>query len=163
MEIRLLDPLDDLEALSRIYEESWKYAYKNIVPQSYLDSIPPGNWIPHLKDPAMSVLVLTDNGRFAGVSSFCPSRFDDFKNYGEIVSIYLLPEYMGWGMGKALLDKTVSQLSASGFKDIVLWVLEDNSRARKFYEGAGFVFSGKFLDDDIGGKALREMAYVYNL
>ena len=39
MEIRLLRDSDDRVAVSRIYEESWKFAYKGIVPQAYLDSI----------------------------------------------------------------------------------------------------------------------------
>ena len=44
MEIRLLRDSDDRVAVSRIYEESWKFAYKGIVPQAYLDSIPAGRW-----------------------------------------------------------------------------------------------------------------------
>lgn len=33
MEIRLLNDTDSREKISRIYEESWKYAYKGIVPE----------------------------------------------------------------------------------------------------------------------------------
>lgn len=39
MEIRDITPADDRMAISRIYEENWKYAYKRIVPQHSLDSI----------------------------------------------------------------------------------------------------------------------------
>ena len=44
MEIRFLDEKDDLFVISNIYESSWKHAYKNIIPQEYLDSIPAGRW-----------------------------------------------------------------------------------------------------------------------
>ena len=132
MEIRHLNSNDDLSKISHIYEESWKYAYKNIIPQTFLDSIPCGNWIPHLKDPEMNILVMLDNGKFIGVSTYCRSRFSDFQDFGEIVSIYLLPEYMDKGIGKQLLDKTISELSNLNFKNIFLWVLEENIRARKF-------------------------------
>lgn len=47
MEIRFIAPTDDRSEISRVYEESWKFAYKGIVPQSYLDSIPEGRW--HLR------------------------------------------------------------------------------------------------------------------
>ena len=67
MEIRHLNSNDDLSKISHIYEESWKYAYKNIIPQTFLDSIPCGNWIPHLKDPEMNILVMLDNGKFIGI------------------------------------------------------------------------------------------------
>ena len=45
MEIRLLNENDDLYAVSRIYKQSWKFAYQRIAPQEYLDNIPTGNWI----------------------------------------------------------------------------------------------------------------------
>ena len=45
MEIRHVKRTDDRYAISRIYEESRKFAYKGIVPQSYLDSIPVGHRI----------------------------------------------------------------------------------------------------------------------
>ncbi len=163
MEIRHLNSNDDLSKISHIYEESWKYAYKNIIPQTFLDSIPCGNWIPHLKSPEMNILVMLDNGKFIGVSTYCRSRFFDFQDFGEIVSIYLLPEYMDKGIGKQLLDKTISELSNLNFKNIFLWVLEENIRARKFYEKSGFVLSGKILEDNIGGKILKETAYTYNI
>lgn len=44
MEIRYMIPADDKMEISKIYEESWKYAYKGIIPQDYLDSIPKGRW-----------------------------------------------------------------------------------------------------------------------
>lgn len=45
MEIRPLRKSDDRLEVSRIYEESWKFAYQGIVPQSYLDGIPAGDFM----------------------------------------------------------------------------------------------------------------------
>lgn len=42
MEIRHLIKSDDKIAISHVYEESWKFAYKGIVPQDYLNQIPVG-------------------------------------------------------------------------------------------------------------------------
>jgi hypothetical protein len=42
---------------------------------------------------------------------------------------------------------------------VLLWVLEENRRARHFYERAGFAAPGDFLVDEIGGKSLREVLY----
>ena len=44
MGIREPRETDDRLAVSRICEESWRYAYRGIVPQSYLDGIPAGLW-----------------------------------------------------------------------------------------------------------------------
>ena len=37
MEIRLLLPGDDRREVSRVYEEIWRFAYRGIIPQAYLD------------------------------------------------------------------------------------------------------------------------------
>ena len=160
MVIRRLRADDDRNALSRIYEESWRFAYKGIIPQDYLDSIPKGQWAASADKPNISSLILTENGEMVGTASFCPSRFEDMAGWGEIVSIYLLPNFMGKGYGKMLFAEAVRGLEEVGFRDIFLWVLEENTNARRFYERQGFVPSGKYLDDNIGGKPLREMQYV---
>ena len=77
------------------------------------------------------------------------------------MSIYLLPEYMGRGYGTALLKKCISELESRGFEGILLWVLEENFRARRFYESRGFVCSGEYMCDSIGGRELREVMYLY--
>ena len=108
MEIRYITPADDKMTISRIYEESWKYAYKGIIPQDYLESLPEGRWVANLENSNGGTLVCVDNGRIVGTSSFCESRFNQFKGWGEIISIYLLPDYMGRGFGKVFLTQLLS-------------------------------------------------------
>lgn len=162
MEIRHVNAGDDRLAISRIYEESWKFAYRGIIPQSYLDSIPSGRWASRVDTPGMDSFVMLDGSRYAGTASCCPSRFSEYKGFGEIVSIYLLPEYMGKGYGRLLLDAAVFQLEKMGFRHIFLWVLEENYRARAFYEKLGFRPTENNLEDVIGGKSLREIQYRYH-
>lgn len=82
------------------------------------------------------------------------------EEYGEVVSIYLLPEHIGKGYGKLLFKSAVNELKKLGFNDIFLWVLEGNHRARRFYEKEGFTLSGRYLEVNIGGKSLNEVQYV---
>lgn len=161
MEIRYLTSRDDLSEISGIYEKSWKHAYKNIIPQSFLDSIPEGKWADRIGESGINSLVATENGSPVSTASFCRSRWQEYSGYGEVISIYFLPEYIGRGYGKYLLLKCVEELKKLGFSDILLWVLEDNHRAREFYEKNGFVNSGEYRVDVIGGKELKELLYVY--
>lgn len=163
MEIRHIQAADNKLAVSRVYEESWKYAYKDIVPQSFLDSIPVGKWASSLDAKGRNTLVMLDNGQIVGTSSYGDSRFEDFKGMGEIISIYLMPQYIGRGYGKSLLNAVIEELAESSYHEAFLWVLEKNYPARKFYEKNGFVKTDKFLDDTIGGKALREIQYILNI
>lgn len=163
MEIRHAVPDDDRLAISRIYEESWKFAYKNIVPQSYLDSIPTGRWAFCIDIDDMYNIVIIENGEYIGTASFCKSRFSELEDFGEIVSVYLLPQYIGNGYGRKLIEYAVGELKSLGYRDIFLWVLEENSRARAFYEKVGFRADGGYLDTEIGGKMLREVRYTYHI
>lgn len=159
--IRKVNLSDSREEISNVYEQSWKFAYKGIIPQEYLDSIPSGQWCVALDNPNRHTLVMLDGDKIIGTSSYCKSRFEDYMDWGEIISIYFLPEYMGRGYGTDLLEQAVRELKAMGFKQGFLWVLADNHRARHFYEKSGFKNSGEYMDNDIGGKKLRELQYVY--
>lgn len=161
MDIRYIKPDDDRVAISRVYEESWKYAYEGILPQDYLDSIPAGHWCKALDTSGWNTLVMVENGTIIGTSSFCASRFEDYADYGEIVSIYLLPEYIGKGYGSRLFSASVNELLKLGYHKLFLWVLEDNSRARRFYELQGFSATENVLSGNIGGKESREIQYQY--
>lgn len=161
MKIRYIFPDDDRMEISRIYEESWRYAYKGIVPQPYLDRIPRGFWAPRIDAPGRNTLLAVENRKIVGTSSFCKSRTAQFENWGEVISVYILPEYMGKGYGKALLKAAISELNKLGYTNIFLWVLENNIRARHFYEHIGFVQTDDSSIDTIGGKALREIRYIY--
>lgn len=163
MEIRHIKEYDDKFAISYIYEKSWKWAYRDIIPQSYLESIPTGSWTPRLSGFGRNSLVMLDGENYIGTSSYCEARLSEFAGFGEIVSIYLLPEYAGRGYGRQLLSAAVNELAELGCRDIYLWVLEENHRARVFYQKFGFVLSDEYLDTEIGGKKLRELQYRYHV
>lgn len=163
IEIRYLNETDDLLAVSGIYEASWKCAYRDILSRDYLESIPAGAWASGMERREMTTLVMLEEGRYIGVSSCCGSRFPEYDGWGEIVSLYLLPAYMGKGCGKPLLEAAVTALAAQGYRDVFLWVLEENRRTRAFYEKAGFRSGGECRTDVIGGKTVREIAYCRHI
>ena len=161
--IRKIRPEDDRMAISEIYEQSWKYAYKEILPQSYLHEIPRGYWASVIDSPGWNTLILLDQEKMIGTCSFCQSRFPQYKGCGEIISLYLLPAYMGKGYGRELLEAAISELAGQGYPEIFLWVLEQNYRARRFYEKFGFVKTEDVIEDEIGGRRVREIRYVRKL
>lgn len=160
MEIRRIREGDSRAALSRVYEESWKYAYRGILPQAYLDSIPEGQWANAVDHSGMSTLVLLEEGCITGTASFCKARELEMKTWGEIVSIYLLPASMGKGFGKKLFQFAVEELRQMGFRTLFLWVLEENRTARRFYEGMGLHPNGEERAIEIGGESFKEVRYI---
>ena len=152
------------------------------MPQAYLDSLPAGSWCGMVNRSGMNTLVVTAGEEIVGTSSYCERRpfdvrfdksfFSDrktvkkderTKDWGEIVSIYFLPQYMGKGHGMLLMQAVLGELRKTGYQNCCLWVLEENERARHFYEKIGFVPDGAYMEQEIGGELLREIRYVLSL
>ena len=150
----------DIDHVSRIYALSWKAAFRGIVPQTYLDALPENRWSPILAKSPFTSLVLLEEGQYVGTSAFGSARDESMPGWGEIVSIYLMPEYFGLGYGDKLLDAVVSSLKQEGYGDIYLWVLAENRRARRFYERHQFQHNGDTKCIEIGGEDLPEVRYV---
>jgi len=68
----------------------------------------------------------------------CVAYFDD--NGGHIGAVYVLPEYQGKGIGKALMREALNWLGDA--QDITLWTAAYNPDPIAFYRGMGFVESG---------------------
>ncbi|MPZ99320.1 MAG: GNAT family N-acetyltransferase [Dehalococcoidia bacterium] len=56
--------------------------------------------------------------------------------------IHLDPAYVGTGIGRALMAHALDDLRERGYRAVVLWVLEGNARARRFYEIGGWTPDG---------------------
>ncbi len=156
--------VDDVKDISRIYALSWKTAYVGMVPQDFLDAIDDHRWVDKFRqdigDGTLSALMVCDGDITVGCAAFGASREEKMPGWGEIVSIYLRPDYFGKGYGEALLKETVAALREQGHERIFLWVLRDNSRARRFYEKHGFVCSGEESTLEIMGEKLVDVRYV---
>ena len=98
---------------------------------------------------------------YIGTSSFCRSRFEQHPDSGEVISIYFMPDFIGKGYGHQLFETVLGELRKQGYLEVFLWVLEENVRARHFYESYGFSKTDDYLNDNIGGKEVREVRYVY--
>ena len=163
MEIRQTTPQDDFDEISRIYALSWKTAYRGIVPQHYLDELAETQWSSVLRGGRLHSFVAVEDQAYIGTFSVCAARDAAMSGWGEIVSIYLLPEYFGKGYGEPLLEKAVAELEKLGYDKIYLWVLEQNMRARRFYEKNGFSQTQDNITLEIGGKSLIETRYIRNI
>ena len=161
MEIRLMAEQDDRTAVGGVYAASWKEAYRGILPQSSLDALRAERWSGCLDLPGRHNFLLLDGGQIVGVSAVSAARAQDMAGWGEVISLYLLPAYQGRGYGKALLTAALQHLGNLGFRQAYLWVLEENRRARRFYEAFGFRESGVVQEECVEHVRLQELRYVW--
>lgn len=78
------------------------------------------------------------------------------------MAIYVLAEYWGKGIGAQLWASGLKRLVDQGYKVITLWVLAENQRAVRFYQGLGGreeLGSRRTLVR--GGVSLEEVRYVW--
>ncbi len=154
---------DDINVIAKIYVNSWKYAYRGIVPQEYLDNLSVEKYMKKLKDiSAPGEFVFELEGSVVGLAKVIACRDLDLDNSAEIQTIYFLPEYIGKGYGSTLLSWLREYASAEGYKNIIVWVLSANIRARRAYEKAGYK-SDLVKINNIGGENLQETRYLLNL
>lgn len=160
--IRYAD-VNDAKILGDIHSQSWKIAYKGMVPDVILNNITSEKRQKYfekaLTEGWEEVAIILKEEKALGLISIGKCRDEDKNDsYGEIWGIYLLPEYWNIGIGSELISWGLNELKKRNYKEVTLWVLEDNLNARKFYEIMGFEHDGTVKEITIG-KILNEYRY----
>lgn len=146
---------DDAQGVARVQVRTWQAAYAGVLPSDGLSRMSvdraAGQWQAH------PPLVAEEDGEIMGFASVGASRDDDAD--GELFAIYVEPGQWGTGVGRALIDAAEARLRERGYRDVILWVLEDNPRARRFYEVAGWHLDGARRPIDVLGVSVPEVRY----
>ena len=148
---------------------TWQVAYRGQLPDDFLDALSSTIdrrtefWARSIREaPAhrQHQLVATDGEGIVGFVTFGP-RDDEpgDQGTGELYAIYVDPDHWGGGYGRALFAAAERGLHDAGFSEAILWVLETNERARRFYEIAGWRPDGGQKTEHRGDVELREVRY----
>jgi len=155
----------DARAIAEIHVEAWRAAYREIVPDEYLDSLSidrrEAAWRQNLLAADTSTWVALESDAIVGWISAGPSRDTDAGgSAGEIWAVYVAPGCWRRGVGRSLCLQAEQYLRTEGFAAVTLWVLRDNERAVKFYQSFGFVpDNGATKELDLGAKNLTEVRF----
>ena len=154
----------DAHAIESIRVRGWQAAYRHVFPPADLDalSVDAGRWRPRLESPprGWTTFVAETDAGVVGFASVVPSR--DEEGVGELYAIYVDPDAWSTGAGRALIERAEEQLR-SGYGTASLWVLEDNPRARTFYERAGWAADGDWKAEERFGVRAVEVRYRKSL
>ncbi len=138
----------DGDAIGEVEVETWRVAYAGLIPAETIagfDAEPRKQmWRDGLaREHKAGTAVFVAEGD-AGVVGFAwvgASR--DEVGSAELYAIYLHPASWGTGVGRALLERAEESMRESGFVDALLWVIDGNERAARFYEAAGWFQDGR--------------------
>jgi ribosomal protein S18 acetylase RimI-like enzyme len=155
--------MDDARDIARIHVRAWQVAYRGLVAQSHLDSLSVDRreaaWRKNLASPTTQTSVAIDEGKVCGWISVGGCRDEDVgPEVAELWAIYVDPDHWRRGAGRALWDEAAQALASSGFREAVLWSLEDNAPALAFYRSLGFTPEpGLVKSFERDGVALQEI------
>lgn len=135
---------NDAETLFAIHRESAMTAYVEVFPPDryqFPDTEMREVWARALHNADTSVWIAERAGNPVGFATVSP---------GWLTNLFVVPAEWGRGAGAALHDEAVALLRSGGASIAQLWVLEENERARRFYETRGW--------RDDGGRSRSEFS-----
>lgn len=157
---------EDIEQIVDINIKDWKKEYKGIIDDEILNNLNRQEKIKKWKNNFNkgNVVVAEENGNILG---YC--RYDDNVVYentdidSEIIAIYVDCDKLRNGIGRKLVEYVKNDLKNRNKTKMVIWCLEKNQNARKFYEkiGGNLISNEKYFEKE--GKKYKEVGYIYNI
>jgi GNAT superfamily N-acetyltransferase len=159
--------LADAHAIAEIAVLGWQVGYRGILPDDFLDGLAVASreiaWRSILEsDPEgmAPAWIAERDGRAVGFVSSGPPRDEDVPlPAAEVFALYVLPTAWRQGLGRLLLTTAVDYWLSRRSATLTLWVLEDNARARTFYEATGWLPDGARQPLEMGAFSVAEIRY----
>jgi GNAT superfamily N-acetyltransferase len=160
--------MEDAAAIARVHVESWRSTYAGMLPEKMLLKLSSAEhearWWRHVlgrfRRNHFVYVAESDVDGVIGFGSAGSSRDRELHHTGEVYALYVLDQYQGAGVGKALFLALSERLGKERGPSMVVWVLSTNP-SRYFYETLG----GRRIatrKDRMGGVEVEETAYGWN-
>ncbi|MFN2465681.1 MAG: N-acetyltransferase family protein [Candidatus Dormibacteria bacterium] len=163
--------LEDIPALVALQARSWRSTYRGLVDDDFLDAIPMQKWLESWRAHFFGArrdtrcFVAEVEGRvigFSGAGGADPSE-QLGQDVAELHTIYVDDAHHGRGVGRRLMEAVLDYLRGEGYREVILWVLEGNDRARRFYEAGGWQPDGATGSDCWGASSVARVRYRLTL
>lgn len=163
--------VNDAAGIAAVHIAAWQGAYAGLLPATYLDALSEpataaartAQWQAGLRQGRDVAVAQDGGGRVVAFASLAPSRDGDAgPGVGEVTAIYAHPIIWGKGYGRVVHDAALAHLAAAGHRQVMLWVLAANVRARAFYVRRGWQVDlgpGGTRQDHVAGALVEEVRY----
>ena len=144
--------MDDAEGIVRAHEASWDAALAPLVGKTLGDLAPLAARVERaratLADPPEDACawVAERDGSIVGMA---------IASGAELRDLYVVPAAWGTGVATELMTAALDWIAARGAQEALLWVVEENRRARRFYEREGWAADGETRTSALGPVELR--------
>lgn len=158
----------DAATIAGIHVRAWQWAYRGLMPDAFLDGLSveerERSWLERLaSNDQKTTWLFETQSQMRGFVTCGPATDTMPDGTGQIFALYQEEQWAGTGVGKALLLHATRDLLDRRFSDAILWVLETNDRARRFYEKAGWTPDGARKEHKHPDHTRREVRYRLSL
>jgi len=158
--------LSDAEGIARAHTASWRTSYRGILPDAVLDRIDvdqrTATWRKVLQDRSVLTLVAYDTTH-RDIVGFCDAGRTrrDSPYAAEVYRFYLEHHARRHGLGREMFEAVTAWLRTQQLRTLIIWVLDNNHHARRFYEAMGGR-PGSRVPSVVSGFPVVELAYVWD-
>ena len=151
---------DEIPGLARFLDDCWRFAYRDILPCDYLDSLDSDarakKFLAGFDGGKTGFLIAVDDDQkdnnIIGAGVYGSSTNPNYSDCGEIMAIYVCHDSIGTGLGHNMFIQMEDSLKSTGYKKIILYVFTENHRAISFYQKHGYITIGQDEIELCGGK-----------
>ncbi|GAA1873058.1 GNAT family N-acetyltransferase [Asanoa iriomotensis] len=157
----------DIDDIGALHYDSRIAAYRDFVPIAGLQALSPESlaawWRERFtyESETHRLTVAVDDGRTVGFSYVGPEE-EHTAGVGQLYAIHLDPATQGRGFGRALMADALDTMRDNRWGSAVLWVLDGNAHARRFYERGGWRPDGREREELMGAAPTRQLRYALN-
>jgi ribosomal protein S18 acetylase RimI-like enzyme len=164
--------VEDAKEIAQVRVTTWRSAYQGLLPEKVLAELDVEDETEKYREgianlPPERGFFVAETGVPGRVVGYCicgPDRDPDIQDTGEIYALYVLPEFQGRGIGRALVRSAAEWLAARGFRRMIIFVLRENVPSRRFYEAIGGKLEREKIIEIPGrGFTAPEVGYGYDL
>jgi GNAT superfamily N-acetyltransferase len=158
--------IGDAEGIARAHTASWRTSYRGILPEAVLARIDVdqrvSSWQRTIEDRSVLTLVAYDTTHqdIVGVCDAGRNR-SPTGHAAEVYRLYFEHHARRHGLGSEMFERVTAWLRGQAMPSLVIWVLDNNHHARRFYEAMGGK-PGPRLASRVHGFGVIEQAYVWD-
>jgi GNAT superfamily N-acetyltransferase len=158
--------LTDAEGIARAHTASWRTSYRGLLPDAVLDRIDvdqrTASWRRTLQDRQVLTLVAYDTTHhdIVGLCDAGRTRGDS-PCAAEVYRIYFEHHAKRHGLGREMFEQVTDWLRAQELRSLIIWVLDGNHHARRFYEAMGGRAASR-MASTVSGFPVVELSYVWD-
>ncbi|WKN44509.1 GNAT family N-acetyltransferase [Tunicatimonas pelagia] len=157
---------NEAETIARLHAASWQKHYRGILRDTYLDQDVAADrlqlWQGRFQNPKgnQHILVAVDGEEVCG---FACTYAEDDARYGALLdNLHVLPHWQGQGIGYRLMQLTAQWVHQRNCNSgLYLWVYEENTAARSFYERIGGTVAETTTVENPGGGVASVLRIIW--